>query len=205
MCLTYAERMHNVCVNCAVNYMKNVLSNIIKVLKVMMDGEIIMYNETLIVAGPVCQKNYLFPVNSDQTRMKNKRYILRSLTKPKTFNLRIRRKFCVWVSTCFCTILCPFLFRVWHYTCINFVFIMIWYFGELFNESGDRYWLSTQSATSIYKRTQPRAMANTLSKVMDKCIVYSLNRATTWNKFSFRQTNDEYVNTHLLVIFHFFW
>lgn len=151
--------------------MKNVISNITKVLKVTMDGEIVMYNETLIVAGPVCQKNYLFPVNSKQTRMKNNRYILLSFTNPITFNLRIWRKFCLWVSTFFCTILCRFLFQVWHY--INFVFIMIWYFGELFNESGDRYWLSTQSATSIYKRTQPRAMANTLTKVMDKCIVYS--------------------------------
>lgn len=51
--MTNAERMHNVCVNCAVNYMKNVISNIIKVLKVMMDGEIVMYNKKLIVAGPV--------------------------------------------------------------------------------------------------------------------------------------------------------
>lgn len=85
--MTNAERMHNVCVNCAVNYMKNVISNIIKVLKVMMDGEIVMYNETPIVAGPVCKKNYLFPVNSNQMRMKNKRYILLSFTNLKTYNL----------------------------------------------------------------------------------------------------------------------
>lgn len=95
MCMTYAERMHNVCANCAVNYMKGVISDIIKVLKVMMNGEIVMYNETLIVAGPVCQKNYLFPVNSNQTRMENIRYILLSFTNPKTFNLRIGRKFCL--------------------------------------------------------------------------------------------------------------
>lgn len=81
--MTNAERMHNVCVNCAVNYMKNVISNIIKVLKVMMDGEIVMYNETPIVAGPVCKKNNLFPVNSNPTRMKNKRYILLSFTNLK--------------------------------------------------------------------------------------------------------------------------
>lgn len=85
--MTNAERMHNVCVNCAVNYMKNVISNIIKVLKVMMDGEIVMYNKKLIVAGPVCKKNYLFPVNSNPTRMKNKRYILLSFTNLKTYNL----------------------------------------------------------------------------------------------------------------------
>lgn len=54
MCLIYVECMYNVCVNCVVNYMKNVIFNIIKVLKVMMDGEIIMYNKIFIVVGLVC-------------------------------------------------------------------------------------------------------------------------------------------------------
>lgn len=53
----------------------------------MMDGEIVMYTKKLIVAGPVCKKNYLFPVNSNPTRMKNKRYILLSFTNLKTYNL----------------------------------------------------------------------------------------------------------------------
>lgn len=87
MFMINVECMYNVCVNCVVNYMKNVIFNIIKVLKVMMDGEIVMYNKKFIVVGLVCKKNYLFLVKFNLMRMKNKRYILLSFINFKIYNL----------------------------------------------------------------------------------------------------------------------
>lgn len=133
--------------------------------------------------------------------MKNKRNILLSFTNLITFNLRIWRKLCLWVSTCFCTILYRFLFCVCNYKLCNMRSDLLENFPMQAVIDIDS---QNRSATSTYKRTKPRAMVNTPTKVMDKCIVYCLNTANTRNKFLCHQANAEYVNTHLIIIFIYF-
>lgn len=51
-----------------------------------------------------------------------------------------------------------------------------------------------RSATSKLYTNVPNQ--DTLTKVMDECLVFSLN-----NKFAYRQAGAEFVNTRLIVVF----